>query len=125
MPSPVENTPIEDHDNGSCLYANGEENPLDHVIPLELVVFAVEAATGLNDFKLVHISFKTQIIVVLPATKVGFAIVCSSGQGSVEQVYVEHNECPVSEKDKKSIRKCNSSRNQPSIEIEGHYPAVD
>ena len=97
--TPVENTPIEDHNSGSGLHTDSEENPLDHVIPLELVVFAVEAALGLDDIKFIRVTFKHQIVVVSPTTKIGLAVICCSRQGGIEQMYVKCNKCPVSEKD--------------------------
>ena len=82
--SPVEQTPIEDHNSGRGLHTESEENPLDHVIPLELVAFTVEAALGLDDIKFIRVTFKYQFIVVSPATKIGLAVICCSRQGGIE-----------------------------------------
>jgi hypothetical protein len=95
------------------------------VIPLELVTFAVEAALGLDDSKFIRITFKYQVIVVSSATKIGFAIVCRSGQGGVEQMCAKQNKCPVGEIDEELGTRKESGRYQPSDEIDGHHPAVD
>ena len=98
-----EKGPIENDDTESCLGSNYEQDPLDHVIPLDLVVLSTEATFGCNDAEFVCVTFKVQVIVVPSTAQVDFEVFDGGRQSGIKEVHVQYNEGPIGEVDQEVL----------------------